>query len=60
MDPVKIGFAPTRRNLFSSEAAIEYANLTREKMILKKSMKKGYCMMMKELKKLLKSLIVKG
>ncbi|CEN27341.1 L-fucose/L-arabinose isomerase family protein [Lactococcus piscium] len=32
MDPVKIGFAPTRRNLFSSEAAIEYANLTREKM----------------------------
>src|SRR5699024_7731330 len=29
---VKIGFAPTRRNLFSADAAIEYANLTREKM----------------------------
>lgn len=29
---IKIGFAPTRRNLFSADAAIEYANLTREKM----------------------------
>lgn len=32
MDKVKIGFAPTRRNLFSAEAAIEYANYTREKL----------------------------
>lgn len=32
MDQVKIGFAPTRRNLFSADAAIDYANLTREKM----------------------------
>ncbi|MCT8192936.1 hypothetical protein KY382_32930 [Pseudomonas monteilii] len=32
MDKVTIGFAPTRRNLFSAEAAIEYANLTRQKM----------------------------
>ena len=32
MDKIRIGFAPTRRNLFSAEAAIEYANLTREKM----------------------------
>ncbi|MGO2082993.1 L-fucose/L-arabinose isomerase family protein [Vagococcus sp.] len=29
---VKLGFAPTRRNLFSADAAIEYSNLTREKM----------------------------
>lgn len=29
---IKLGFAPTRRNLFSADAAIEYANLTREKM----------------------------
>jgi len=32
MDKVTIGFAPTRRNLFSAEAAVEYANLTRQKM----------------------------
>ena len=25
MDKVTIGFAPTRRNLFSAEAAIDYA-----------------------------------
>jgi L-fucose isomerase-like protein len=31
-DRVKIGFAPTRRNLFSAETAIEYANLTRQKL----------------------------
>ena len=32
MDKIKIGFAPTRRNLFSAAAAIEYADLTREKL----------------------------
>ncbi|MGX6979374.1 L-fucose/L-arabinose isomerase family protein [Vagococcus elongatus] len=32
MDKIKIGFVPTRRNLFSAEAAIEYANLTRQKL----------------------------
>ena len=32
MDKVTIGFAPTRRNLFSAEAAVEYANLTRTKL----------------------------
>ncbi|CDG03775.1 L-fucose/L-arabinose isomerase family protein [Lactococcus lactis] len=32
MDKIKIGFAPTRRNLFSADAAIEYANLTRTKL----------------------------
>lgn len=32
MDKIKIGFAPTRRNLFSAETAIEYADLTRKKM----------------------------
>ena len=32
MDNIKIGFAPTRRNLFSAETAIEYANLTRNKL----------------------------
>ncbi|GAB2027408.1 L-fucose/L-arabinose isomerase family protein [Lactovum odontotermitis] len=32
MDKVKIGFAPTRRNLFSASAAIEYADLTRKKL----------------------------
>lgn len=32
MNEIKLGFAPTRRNLFSAETAIEYANLTREKM----------------------------
>lgn len=29
---IKIGFVPTRRNIFSAEAAIEFANYTREKM----------------------------
>jgi len=29
---IKLGFAPTRRNLFSAEAAVEYANLTRDKL----------------------------
>ncbi|MDU8925520.1 L-fucose/L-arabinose isomerase family protein [Pasteurellaceae bacterium LIM206] len=32
MDQVKIGFAPTRRNLFSAETAIEFADLTRRKL----------------------------
>lgn len=32
LSKVKIGFAPTRRNLFSADAAVEYANLTRDKM----------------------------
>lgn len=32
MTQVKIGFVPTRRNLFSADAAIEYADLTRKKM----------------------------
>lgn len=32
MDKIKLGFAPTRRNLFSAEAAIEFANLTRKKL----------------------------
>lgn len=31
-DKVKIGFAPTRRNLFSAETAMEYADLTRNKL----------------------------
>lgn len=31
-DRVKLGFAPTRRNLFSAATAIEYADLTREKL----------------------------
>lgn len=32
LDKIILGFAPTRRNLFSSEAAIEYADLTRKKL----------------------------
>lgn len=32
LSKIKLGFAPTRRNLFSADAAIEYANYTREKM----------------------------
>lgn len=32
IEQVKIGFVPTRRNLFSADAAVEYANLTRAKM----------------------------
>lgn len=31
-DRVKIGFAPTRRNLFSAETAIEFADSTRQKL----------------------------
>ena len=29
---VKIGFAPTRRSIFSAPAAVEYAGYTREKL----------------------------
>lgn len=29
---IKLGFAPTRRNIFSADAAIEFANLTRNKL----------------------------
>lgn len=29
---IKLGFAPTRRNIFSADAAIEFANLTRDKL----------------------------
>ena len=29
---IKIGFAPTRRNIFSANAAIEFADKTREKL----------------------------
>ncbi|MDT2493046.1 L-fucose/L-arabinose isomerase family protein [Enterococcus avium] len=32
MDKIRIGFAPTRRNLFSAEAAIEYADYTRDRL----------------------------
>ena len=32
LEQIKIGFVPTRRNLFSADSAIEYADLTREKM----------------------------
>ena len=32
LSTIKLGFAPTRRNLFSADAAIEYANLTRDVM----------------------------
>lgn len=32
MDKVTIGFAPTRRNIFSAPAAVEYANLTRKRL----------------------------
>lgn len=32
MDEIKIGFAPTRRNLFSADAAIVFADLTRKKL----------------------------
>ena len=32
MVKVKIGFAPTRRSIFSAPAAEEYANLTRKKL----------------------------
>ena len=29
---IKIGFAPTRRSIFSASAAVEYANLTRNRL----------------------------
>lgn len=32
MATIKIGFAPTRRSIFSAPAAVEYANYTREKL----------------------------
>lgn len=32
MKTIKLGFAPTRRSIFSAPAAVEYANLTREKL----------------------------
>lgn len=32
MNTVKIGFAPTRRSIFSAPDAVKYANLTREKL----------------------------
>ena len=32
MDKVVLGFAPTRRSIFSAPAAVEYANYTREKL----------------------------
>lgn len=32
MRPIKIGFAPTRRSIFSAPAAIEFANLTRARL----------------------------
>lgn len=32
VDKIKLGFAPTRRNIFSADAAIEFANYTRKKL----------------------------
>jgi len=32
LDEIKIGFAPTRRNIFSADAAIEFADKTRDKL----------------------------
>lgn len=32
MEAVRLGFAPTRRSIFSAPAAVEYAGLTREKL----------------------------
>ena len=32
MKKIKLGFAPTRRSIFSAPDAIKYANLTREKL----------------------------
>lgn len=32
LSQIKLGFAPTRRNIFSATAAIEFANKTREKL----------------------------
>ena len=33
MVKIKLGFAPTRRSIFSAPAAVEYANLTRKKLL---------------------------
>ena len=32
LEQIKLGFAPTRRNIFSADAAIEFANKTRAKL----------------------------
>ena len=32
MKTIKLGFAPTRRSIFSAPDAIKYANLTRERL----------------------------
>lgn len=32
MEAIKIGFAPTRRSIFSAPDAVKYANLTRDKL----------------------------
>ena len=32
MSKIKIGFAPTRRSIFSAPDALKYANLTRERL----------------------------
>jgi L-fucose isomerase-like protein len=32
MNPIKLGFAPTRRSIFSAPDAIKYANLTRDRL----------------------------
>lgn len=32
MDPIKLGFAPTRRSIFSAPDAVRYADLTRERL----------------------------
>jgi len=31
-DKITLGFAPTRRNIFSADAAIEFADYTRQKL----------------------------
>lgn len=31
MKKIKLGFAPTRRSIFSAPAAVEYADLTRKR-----------------------------
>ncbi len=32
MKKIKLGFAPTRRSIFSAPAAVEYADLTRKRL----------------------------
>ena len=32
MEKIRIGFAPTRRSIFSAPDAIKYANLTRDRL----------------------------